>query len=42
MLKTGKAFNPSDMSDIETSQKKCIEYIKNNFKNAYNQFLQTE
>ena len=32
MLKTGEVFNPSDMTDIETSQKKRIEYIKNNFK----------
>ena len=42
MLKTGEVFNPSDMTDIETSQKKRIEYIKNNFKNAFNQLLRTE
>ena len=42
MLKTGEVFNPNDMTDIETSQKKCIEYIKNNFKNAFNQLLRTE
>ena len=42
MLKTGEVFNPSDMTDIETSQKKRIEYIKNNFKNAFNQLMRTE
>lgn len=42
MLKTGEFFNPSDMTDIETSQKKRIEYIKNNFKNAFNQLMRTE
>ena len=42
MLKTGEVFNPSDMADIETSQKKRIEYIKNNFKNTYNQLIRTE
>ena len=42
MLKTGEVFNPSDMADKETSQKKRIEYIKNNFKNAYNQLMRTE
>lgn len=42
MLKTGEVFNPNDMTDIETSQKKRIEYIKNNFKNAFNQLLRTE
>lgn len=42
MLKTGEVFNPSDMADIETSQKKRIECIKNNFRNAYNQLMRTE
>lgn len=42
MLKTGEVFNPSDMSDIETSKKKRIEYIKNNFKNAFHQLMRTE
>ena len=42
MLKTGEVFNPNDITDIETSQKKRIEYIKNNFKNAFNQLLRTE
>ena len=42
MLKTGEVFNPSDMADIETSQKKRIECIKNNFRNAYNQLMCTE
>lgn len=42
MLKTGEVFNPSDMADKETSQKKRIEYIKNNFKNAYNQIMRIE
>ena len=41
MLKTGEIFNPSDMADIETTQKQRIEYIKNNLKNAYNQLLRT-
>lgn len=42
ILKTGEVFNPSDMVNKETSQKKRIEYIKNNFKNAYNQLIHTE
>lgn len=42
ILKTGEVFNPSDMADKETSLKKHIEYIKNNFKNAYNQLIRTE
>lgn len=42
ILKTSEVFNPSDMADKETSQKKRIEYIKNNFKNAYNQLIRTE
>ena len=41
MLKTGEVFNPSDMADIETTQKQRIEYIKNNLKNAYNQLSRT-
>lgn len=41
ILKTGEVFNPSDMADIETTQKQRIEYIKNNLKNAYNQLSQT-
>lgn len=41
MLKTGEVFNPSDMADIEMTQKQRIEYIKNNLKNAYNQFTRT-
>ena len=41
ILKTGEIFNPSDMADIETTQKQRIEYIKNNLKNAYNQLSQT-
>ena len=41
MLKTGEIFNPSDMADIETTQKQRIEYIKNNLKNAYNQLSRT-
>lgn len=42
MIKTDELFNPSDLADIETSQKKRIEYIKNNSKNAYNQLMRTE
>lgn len=42
ILKNGEVFNPRDMADKETSQKKHIEYIKNNFKNAYNQLMRTE
>lgn len=41
MLKTGEVFNPSNMADIETTQKQRIEYIKNNLKNAYNQLSRT-
>lgn len=41
MFKTGEIFNPTDMSDIETTQKQRIEYIKNNLKNAYNQLSRT-
>lgn len=41
ILKTGEIFNPSDMADIETTQKQRIEYIKNNLKNAYNQLSRT-
>lgn len=37
ILKTGEVFNPSDIADIETSQQKCIDYIKNNLTNAFNQ-----
>ena len=41
ILKTGEVFNPSDMADIETTQKQRIAYIKNNLKNAYNQLSRT-
>lgn len=37
ILKTDEVFNPCDIADKETLQKQRIEYIKNNFKNAYNQ-----
>lgn len=42
MIKTDELFNPSDLADIETSQKKRIEYIKNIFKNEYNQLMRNE
>ena len=41
ILKTGEVFNPSDMAEIETTQKQRIAYIKNNLKNAYNQLSRT-
>ena len=41
LLKTGEVFNPSDMADLETTQKQRIAYIKNNLKNAYNQLSRT-
>lgn len=41
ILKTGEVFNPSDMADVETTQKQRIAYIKNNLKNAFNQLSRT-
>ena len=31
MLLTGEVFNPSDMANVETSDKDRIKYTKNNF-----------
>ena len=31
MLLTGEVFNPSDLANIETSDKNRIKYTKNNF-----------
>ena len=41
ILKADEVFNPSDMADVETAKKQCIEYIKNNLRNAFNQLIRT-
>ena len=41
ILKTGEVFNPSDIADIETTNIQRVEYIKNNFRNAFNQLSRT-
>ena len=40
-LKTGEVFNPTDMADVETTQKQRIKYITNNLRNAFNQLSRT-
>lgn len=42
IIKTGEIFNPNALADKKASQKKRIEYIKNNFKNVYNQLIHTK
>lgn len=41
LLKTGEVFNPTDMADVETTQKQRIKYITNNLRNAFNQLSRT-
>lgn len=41
ILKTGELFNPSDMSDVETTKEQRVAYITNNFRNAFNQLSRT-
>lgn len=41
VLKTGEVFNPTDISDVETSPEQRVEYIKNNLRNAVNQLSRT-
>lgn len=40
-LKTGEVFNPTDMANVETTQKQRIKYITNNLRNAFNQLSRT-
>ena len=39
MLSTGKLFNPSDDSKVETSDKDKIKYTKNNFMQSTKQLI---
>ena len=39
MLLTGEVFNPSDLANIETSDKDRIKYTKNNFNQSLKQLL---
>lgn len=41
LLKTGEVFNPTDMADVETTEKQRIKYITNNLRNAFNQLSRT-
>lgn len=41
LLKTGEVFNPTDMADVETTQKQRIKYITNNLRNVFNQLSRT-
>ena len=42
MLSTGKLFNPSDLSKVETSDKDKIKFTKNNFMQSTKQIISLE